>query len=129
MHPLLIELGWFKLHTYGALMGAAFLSGLKLLGMRAKALEIDDMPVQNILFLCFLGGLIGARTLFIFVDGPLDYLRHPLEIFKIWNGGLVFFGGFLTALTAIIVYAHRHRLGIWRVLDLTVIPLVLGHAL
>jgi phosphatidylglycerol:prolipoprotein diacylglycerol transferase len=129
MHPILFQLGEFKLHTYGALLGIGFLIAMMMIVKRAKLLGIAEQHIDRLIFLAFFFGIAGGRLLFILVDDPMGYLYNPLEIFKVWKGGLVFFGGFLMALGACWFYTIKHRLPILAVFDLFTPGLVLGHAL
>lgn len=129
MHPILFQIAQFKLHAYGALMGAGFLIAMQLILKRGLVLGFSEKQLNNVMLLTFGSGILGARLLFILIDAPMDYLRDPLEILKIWKGGLVFFGGFILATTAMAWYAARHRLGVWRLFDLCTPALILAHAM
>jgi phosphatidylglycerol:prolipoprotein diacylglycerol transferase len=52
-----------------------------------------------------------------------------LEVFKIWNGGLVFYGGFLGALLVVIIYLKVYRLPLGKTVDIAAVSLPLGHSL
>jgi phosphatidylglycerol:prolipoprotein diacylglycerol transferase len=78
-------------------------------------------------FLVAIGALVGARTLFILVN--LEYfLKNPLEIPQIWNGGLVFYGGLIGGSLTFIVIARLRKLNLWRLADTVAPGIALGHA-
>ncbi|MEI8218711.1 MAG: prolipoprotein diacylglyceryl transferase, partial [Elusimicrobiota bacterium] len=57
------------------------------------------------------------------------YLYHPVEIFKLWEGGLVFYGGFAAGIAAVIVFVRRTReLRLWNVGDVCAPALTLAHS-
>src|SRR3954466_12459498 len=108
MHPILIELGPFHIHTFGVLMGSGFLVGI-LWSMRfARKWGIDPEEIFNLTFWIMLAGIGGARLLYVFIDiGPKGWgseyaCVHPLREaivgwVAIWEGGLVWYGGFIGA--------------------------------
>lgn len=77
----------------------------------------------------FVGAMLGARLLFIIVNwsGPNGYGANPARIFQIWNGGLVFYGGFIGAAVASVLYARKHRLNFRAIADIAIPGVALGH--
>ncbi|MBY0471269.1 prolipoprotein diacylglyceryl transferase [bacterium] len=126
MHPLLFQLGPIPVHTYGFLVAIGFLSSVfTIRRLAAKA----NLPVERILdltFWCFLVGFAGARLLFVLTRWE-TFLADPLAIFKIWEGGLVFFGGIMTALPFGIWYLKKYQLPVWKVMDTTLPGLTIAH--
>ena len=84
------------------------------------------MEVIIDLFFCsILSALLGSRILFVLVN--FDYYRgNPSQIFNIWEGGLVFYGGLILAVVVAIGYMRWHRLPIWKLADLSSPPIALG---
>src|SRR6266705_5788829 len=64
------------------------------------------------------GSIIGARLYYIVQNQPGDYLRQPLRIFAVWEGGLAFFGGLFGAIIAAFLYTRREKLSFPRIADL-----------
>lgn len=77
----------------------------------------------------FVGAMIGARLLFIIVNwgGPNGYGANPARIFQVWNGGLVFYGGFIGAAVASVLYARKHKLNFRAIADIAIPGVALGH--
>ena len=64
MKPILLELGAFRLHSFGLLVALGFLAGSWIAGRRGKAMGLDPQALQDIVFPWLLvGGLVGARLL------------------------------------------------------------------
>src|SRR4051794_27071555 len=106
MHPILIKLGPIPIHTYGFLVAIGFLMAVTVIKRLALQSKLD---VEKILDLCFwvlLVGFLGARTLFI-LTRLNSFVNHPLEMFKVWEGGLVFLGGPLAVIPFIVWYVHK----------------------
>ena len=140
MHPKLIELpidlSWISasfpksasLHTYGLMIALGFLVGMQLSAREARRVDLykDSKYEQFVLDLIFgilISSMIGARLLFIIVEWDKGYATDPLKIFRIWEGGLVFYGGLIGALIFSLYYARKHRRNFLFVAD-TLIPQV-----
>jgi phosphatidylglycerol:prolipoprotein diacylglycerol transferase len=78
--------------------------------------------VVDLFFYTVLSALIGSRILFVLINFDV-YRQHPMKIFKIWEGGLVFYGGLVLAVIVAFWYMKWHRLPIWKVADL-ISPLI-----
>ena len=137
MHPILLRLGPFTIahftfgpltiHTYGLLVATGFLVGLLLAVRQAGKEGISSQKIVDLGFYILLASLIGSRIFYILVN-PAPYVRNPLDIFKIWEGGLVFYGGVLLVIPVFIWYVRRHGLGIWRTADIFAPSIAIGHA-
>jgi len=129
VHRVLFEVGGFSLHTFGLLVGLGFLAGLWIAnrcGRRAGIPEgaISDLVVPWILF----GGMIGARIVYVVSYWDEQFAGHPFaEVFQVWKGGLVFYGGLAGAALTAIAYMRYKRLPLWRVADCLAPGIALGH--
>lgn len=133
MHPILFTLGPVTLYTYGAMMVAAFLATTWLSGHRAQQLPKNQVAItaeQLVDFACWalVGGIIGGRLLYVLLNLPL-FLQMPWEVFALWHGGLIWYGGFLGGLVGAGGYIRRMKLPWFAVLDQFVPFLALGHAI
>src|SRR5512135_2589513 len=92
MYPELARLGPITIHTYGVLIATAFLIALGLAVGRARKRGIAYDRIVDQAFYTLGAGLIGSRLFFVATNWPY-YAARPLDIVKIWEGGLVFYGG------------------------------------
>jgi len=113
------------IYSYGVMMMVAFLAAIFLALARAKKEKIKEEVIWDVWTVALLAGLIGAR-LFYVVQFHEQFRNDPLGIVRIWEGGLVFYGGFLAALGAGIVYLWRKRVSIPKVMDTIAPSLMLG---
>jgi phosphatidylglycerol:prolipoprotein diacylglycerol transferase len=128
MHPILFKIGPFTIHTYGVLVALGFLIGTSFAIKHAKEYNITKDTIVDIAFYIILSALIGSRLFFILIK--LDYyIKNPLSIFKIWEGGLVFYGGVLLAIPVVILYAKKHFLSILKIADIFSPSIAIGHAI
>src|SRR5687767_6695422 len=93
VHPVLFRLpvvDW-PLHTYGVLIVLGFLTALFVAWREAMRQGAYADDVLDFAFWALVGGMVGARILFIITTWE-QYARNPLKVFKVWEGGLVFYG-------------------------------------
>jgi len=128
MLPVLIQIGEpLKLHTYGLMIFLGFIVGLNLAQRYARQIGEDDELIGDMGFWLLAWGLVGARVLFIMVNWG-TYSSDPIKIFKIWEGGLVFYGGFIGAFGYFLWAVNRYKLNPWLTGDILIPSLALGHA-
>ncbi len=127
MFPVLLQLGPFTLRTYGLMVALGFFVGLKYLLARARERGIAENHVLDAVLYTVVAGLAGARLMYVIVNWPV-YAGHPGDIFKLWEGGLVFYGGFTAGTLAVLSYVSFHRdIPLWRFGDLIAPAVALGH--
>jgi len=128
MHPELFKIGPLTIHTYGVLVAAGFLLGLGLAVRQARKEGIPPDKIVDLGFYILLSALIGSRLFYILINAS-HYLKNPLDIFKIWEGGLVFYGGLLLAVPTVLWYVKKNNLSVWNTADLFAPSLAIGHAI
>ena len=126
--PVAIHLGSFGIHWYGLTYLMAFaqfilLGRIRIRMPQFKALGWTNKELEDLLFAGVLGVIIGGRLGYVCFYMPAFYLSHPLNIFKVWEGGMSFHGGLLGVITAMFWVAHRRHTSFLTVSDL-VAPLV-----
>ena len=88
--------------------------------------------MRDLCFWLLVSSLIGARLVFIATNVP-DYVRlcrdeHDCSrALRVWEGGLVFYGGFFGALAVAVFYTRRHGMNFWRTADILAPSVALGH--
>jgi phosphatidylglycerol:prolipoprotein diacylglycerol transferase len=134
MHPVLFQTHLFhllgepwSLHTYGLLIAMGFLLAMQLASRQGAQEGEDPEQVIDVTFYLLLAGLVGARVVYILTQLP-TMLAHPSEIFMFWRGGLVWYGGFLGAFVALVLYTRKHRLNLLKYVDVLIGPMALAHA-
>ncbi len=131
--PVALQLGPVAIHWYGLMYVLAFAMFILLGRQRIKQPHIaaqgwknDDL--DDMLFYGMLGVVIGGRLGEVLFYQPAYFLSNPLDIFKIWQGGMSFHGGFLGVLVAMALWARKSKRNLLDVYDF-IAPLVpLGYA-
>lgn len=117
MHPILLKLGPVTVYSYGVMIALGFAIATFFMYTRAKDFQLDRDRVIDLLILILITGILGARLLYILLNLPY-YSANPLEIPNLSKGGLVWYGGFLSAIAATIFYVLKYRLNFWSIVDL-----------
>ncbi len=125
MHPVLLKLGPISIHTYGFFVAIGFIAGILLAKSEAKKLGEDPEKIMDLSFYVLIAAILGSRLLYIFIN-PEIFLSDILESFRIWNGGLVFYGGFIAALLVGLSYLKIKKMPLWRTMDIAALSLPLG---
>src|SRR4030095_10722062 len=112
MYPRLFELGPVTVYTYGVLLAAAYLLGLKLAMVRAKARGLDANRVLDLAIYIIISALIGAKLLLFLTDAEM-FISNPRELLTLARSGGVFYGGRILAVGGAPVYITRIRLPRW----------------
>ena len=128
MHPILLHIGSFNLYTYGLFLAIGFMTAIWVSKKNAKPHGISSETITDIFFVILVSGLLGSRLLYVLINFD-SYQSNWLDIFKIWQGGLVFFGGFLAAVAASFIFFKRKNLSIWNTADIISPGIALGHAM
>jgi len=126
--PVAIQLGPLAIHWYGLMYLLAFAQFLILGRMRVQqepflSLKWSFKDVEDILFWGVVGVILGGRLGYVLFYMPDFYLSNPLNIFKVWEGGMSFHGGLLGVLVALLWFAKSRKLSYFVVTDF-VAPLV-----
>lgn len=128
MHPDLLSIGPFSLHTYGLLMALGFAAGLINWVWLGKREGYSPSVCADLMFWIILSGVGGARLAYI-LENIGDYGWNIVAWLRIDQGGLVFYGGFVAAGIMLVVYSRLKHLRLTRLLDFVVTAVPLAHAL
>jgi phosphatidylglycerol:prolipoprotein diacylglycerol transferase len=126
MYPRLFELGPITLYTYGVLLAAAYLVGLKLAMVRAKARGLDANRVLDLGIYIIISALVGAKLLLLVTDFR-TFKADPRELLTLARSGGVFYGGLILAVVVALWYIRRVGLPLWTTCDVFAPGIALGH--
>ncbi|EMS79430.1 prolipoprotein diacylglyceryl transferase [Desulfotignum phosphitoxidans] len=128
MHPILVHFGSFTLYTYGFFLAMGFLAAIWFSKRNARFYDLKPDDISDLFFVILISGIVGARLLYVIINFD-DFKASPLDIFKLWNGGLVFFGGFIGAVAASIVTLRIKKLPFFKTADTIAPGVALGHGI
>ena len=90
-----------------------------------RSLKYKTEDLDKLLVMIFIGTVIGARLGHCIFYEPDFYLSHPLEILKIWKGGLASHGGTVGVLIMVYIFAKKNKYGLLQLLDMLSVPVAL----
>jgi len=127
MYPELFKIPVIDLPlpSYGLMMVIGFLSAVFLIRRLSRNITPDPQLITNAALYSLIAGVVGARLFFV-VHYFEQYLRDPLSVFAIWQGGLELLGGVILATIFLLFYLGLHKLSIRRYFDILAIGLMLG---
>jgi phosphatidylglycerol:prolipoprotein diacylglycerol transferase len=96
---------------------------------RSHHLHKDSKTALELTLILMAGGFLGGRLFHVFYEAPDFYLQHPKQILFFWNGGFVFFGGFIGALLGVTVYTKAKNLSFLEWGDFFAPIIALGYGL
>jgi len=116
--PIALEIGpvairWYGLaYVAGLLLGYAYAKRICATGKLWGKTEapVTREHIEDFLVWAGIGVILGGRLGFVLFYNSDFYFENPLEIFKVWNGGMSFHGGLAGVIAAIILYTRKHRL-------------------
>ncbi len=126
--PILFKIGSVSVHTYGVAIAAAFLASIFLIRSEAKRKGFHPDLAYDIVLFAMVGGIVGAR-LFYVIGYWHEFTGSPMQIFAIWQGGLVFYGGFVGGALAVLGLIKFRKLPLGKVADMIAPSLALGSAI
>jgi phosphatidylglycerol---prolipoprotein diacylglyceryl transferase len=129
VHPIAFHLGPLTVHWYGVFVAAGFLLGFWTASKRAPRNGITADQVFDLAPWLLVAVIIGARALHVISYWREEFAGKPItDIFMVQRGGLVFYGGFIGACVATIIYARTKRIPLWKFADVMTPSIALGHA-
>ena len=126
MYPVLFRVGPFALHTYGVFIAMAFLSAIALALREARRVGEEPDQILDLCFYLLIAAIVGSRALYVVIDWP-NFRQDPVEIIRIWHGGLVFYGGFIAAVLTAFWFTKKRGLLPWKTTDILAPSLAFGH--
>ena len=119
--PGLGSVGPLEVHWYGITYLVGFVAGWWLARRRAAQPSSTWTPdlVDDLIFMCAVGVILGGRIGWMLIYGTERLLDDPLSIFRIWDGGMSFHGGFVGVAIALAVFARRRGKHVVDVFDFT----------
>ena len=110
--PVAVSLGPLRVHWYGLMYLLGFLLAWWLGRRRIRAGRlpgVDEDGFGDLLFYGLIGVIVGGRLGSVLFYDFNTYLQNPLQVLKVWEGGMSFHGGLIGVLVAAWLWSRRHR--------------------
>ncbi|HEY8804969.1 MAG TPA: prolipoprotein diacylglyceryl transferase [Clostridium sp.] len=125
----LFSVGPFHVYFFGLMVAISVISAVFFAECQAKKRGIKDDIMFNLAIIGVIAGVVGARLFYILFYNPAFYLSHPMEIFKITEGGLSIHGGILIAMVVGYIYSIRVKISFYRLADIFVVAVALAQGI
>ncbi|MDQ1395574.1 MAG: phosphatidylglycerol---prolipoprotein diacylglyceryl transferase [Acidimicrobiaceae bacterium] len=128
-----VHLGPLAISPHGVGIAVGFLLGARLMLPEAERKGIGEDQVYPLLTRAAIGSIVGARIAYIISHlaadpsrGDAGYIHHPLDMFKVWQGGISLLGGFIGAILLALPEMRKRRLSFWTIMDAAAPGMALG---
>jgi phosphatidylglycerol:prolipoprotein diacylglycerol transferase len=126
--PVFLNLGRIQLRWYGLMYMISFIIGYFLLKglVKQKRLKLSADDLYDLLFYIIIGVMVGGRIGYVLFYDLRGYLQTPLDILKIWQGGMSFHGGFIGVILALLYVTKKKGWAFWEIGDLISVGVPIG---
>ena len=128
MMPYLFKIGNFELRIYSLMIIIGLLLTLYITRKKMEKMGYEQEYFENMIIVVFIAALLGARIYYVMFNWEY-YKNDPLEIFKVWHGGLAIHGGVILGFVASVIYAHYIKIKVMFFGDLIAPWLLFGQGL
>ena len=128
INPVAVDLGIIKIRWYALsyIVGILLSWFLILKIIKIKKIDLNSKEIGDLVSNCMIGIIIGGRLGYVLFYNPEYYSNNLLEIFKIWNGGMSFHGGFIGVIFAVVYSSKLFKIPILTFADLIAIVAPVG---
>jgi phosphatidylglycerol---prolipoprotein diacylglyceryl transferase len=125
INPVLLSLGPVSIRYYGLVYALGFLVTyfmLHKIAKKGKIKNFDADKADSFSLYLIVGVIVGARFFDFLYYHPALLWQQPLELFKIWHGGMSFHGGIIGAGIAAWLFCRKYKVNFYKLADIVVIP-------
>jgi len=126
MPLFLVKINYFPLLIFGLFLSVSFVVAIIMVKDESRRMGCDSDRMQDLCFWLLIAAIIGSRLLYIAAN-PTEFVSDPLEVFRIWNGGIAYFGGIMAAVIISIVFINKMRMPLGRTYDTLTPAIAIGH--
>lgn len=128
MKPL-FSIGPFSFHFFGLMIAIGAIIGIYVFIKEVKRQGLNHEILLNGVIYSLIGGVLGARIVYVLIYNPSYYFSNPIKIFAIHEGGLSIHGGILGGLMVGYFFLKYHKIPIWKTLDIVAPALILAQGI
>jgi len=126
--PVFLRIGPMQLRWYGLMYMLSFIIGYfvlrRLARLRMRDITGDDL--YDLLFYLIIGVMVGGRLGYVIFYDLGSYIRDPLSIAAIWQGGMSFHGGLVGVILATLLLTRKKAWNFWEIADLVCVAVPIG---
>mgnify|MGYP000860130296 FL=1 len=132
MQPVIVTIGKISIFSWGLMLAIAVIIAIAGISKLFDKEGYQRDMVLDLVILCVIFGIVGARLAYVFTYEWAAFVAHPLTVLNLQDGGikgLAWYGALVGGLVPFIIYLHRKKLSFWAVADMFAPYLALGYAL
>ena len=126
--PVAFQIFGRPVYWYGILIAMGVLLGIHLAMGYARRLNYDPEMILDFALLAIPFAIIGARLYYVVFQWEI-YKNNPVDIFKIWEGGLAIYGAVIGGIVAGVIFSRWRKINFWDLADIAAPSLILGQAI
>lgn len=116
MHPILLEIGKFKIYSYGFMLALSFFIGILLAAKRAEKRGVNPDTIYDLSIILIIAAIVGSRGLYILTHR--DHFTGILDVIALWQGGATYYGGMILAVAGAAVFLRIKKISFLKVADI-----------
>jgi len=126
--PEIIKIGPLSIRWYGLMYLIGFICSYLIVKreIKRRGLKVEKDFLENLYFYLILGLLLGARLGYVLFYNLPHYLKHPLEVFAIWQGGMSFHGGLIGVILSALFFTKAKKFDFFTLTDMLVLTAPIG---
>src|SRR5262245_24901150 len=119
INPIFMQIGPLKFRWYGLMYILSFITAFFFIKAEARRKDIGlaAEEIGDLVFYAAMGVMLGGRFGYVFFYNLDSYIRNPLKIFAVWEGGMSFHGGMLGVIAATLLFCHKKKIRFLPVID------------
>ena len=126
LNPIALKIGNIIVHWYGIILAVGFLLGYLYVSNCSKRFGIKKDDISSLSILVSICSIICARLYYVvFYPGDF-YIKNPMKIFMISEGGIAIYGAIIGGIASILIFAKIKNLNSWSLLDITSLGVLIG---
>lgn len=126
MHPVLFYIGSLPVMAYGVMAAIGVVVGILVVVREGRRLGWDPDALLDLCLYLVLAGVIGSRLLYVVIEWE-QFAGRPLEVFRIWEGGLSWFGALAAGLAVTVWWTRRRGIRLDALGDLLALGVAAGY--
>jgi len=128
VHPIFIQIGDFSIRWFGVMMATGFLVAFCNMNYLAKRAGINQQIISDMLIWILVGGLVGARVAYVIANWSTEFSAHPISMFAVYKGGLIYYGGLIGGILSSFIYVKMKKQPALPIADVAATSLPIGQA-
>lgn len=130
VNPVAFRIGGnYVIKWYGVIIAVGFLLAFLYTMRSCKKFHMDEDKFIDAVLLGIVGGIVGARLYYVLFDASDQFVKNPVSVLYIWQGGLGIYGGIIGGLLCGALVAKLHKISVPAVLDMAALGFLIGQCI